>query len=287
MGEVRKTSGFVADPEKFGACGLAEMPAMRDKLLTFRSLANGLRNELAAMESEGDWARFYNHALFAIQITKAACDVFMAVATELAPSPVGKAIGKGYGYAADSAGAVTKSMIGQSAGADYLKIGIKGAVEAATKVGKAGQAMQFGSQMLAGNSVLIVDAVNSDADAVIGDLIAKKGEIATFVGEAMEASAKQKTWLAGGVALANAAWAAATAFRDYKKAKQDTTDQFAGMQKTLRNQLAIIEGKIAELEKALADCNAERARMSKQYTPFKPLVAPPPLAMRSPMTPRR
>lgn len=236
------------------SCDLAQVSAIRDKLVTLSDLRRGLvqseRDFLAATSHMG----LLNATLLGLQWTVAFCDGFIAIAGALT-GPKGKAIALSYSLAKGTA------VVAASGGSDGT-YDLAATVVVDVVMQRNAVAKQV-APMFKVYSDVAHFALQRDSEALLkAAFIDQHFAIASMAANATK-NAPVADLLDAAKAVVDTGFAMHRAYRDFKQAQSGSAASRKAVQTTLRNSMATIERQMRQLERDIEGCDVDPALMSR------------------------
>lgn len=258
----------ITDPSMRQSCSLAGISMMRGKLVDLEKLQQLIQQNIVEAEEAETKGDLINAALFALRIIKATCDATVSILAT-ATGPASKGIAAAYGAAEPFATNVGKLSAGTSvSGAEWAKAGNAAAMNALKAADKTDTLGDFYSLTKIKNDI-IIDAAAQDEKAIIKDLTNYGIELTKMSVK----FAGKKTWgtvISIGKQLVTAGQKYVEAYKEMKDG--DISAQMQGAKRMANAQLLRIQQQIAELRRALNDCELAMAKADTGplFTPARP-----------------
>lgn len=245
------------------SCDRATVKVMKNKLITYRDLRQGLIASREEFDRSTEWEDAANAGLMALQWTKASCDAFISMAaaasSALLPNNTAGFVKGSYAAATAVAEAGSTAFHGGKVDNTALVRDIKDGL-----VDMAGQKLGPVSGIANLYVNITIDAVRGDDPAVL--LQATAGQLSETAKLAAEWAAqldkqgqnKAALGLASVVDIATAGVKYSAELNKASEAYLNTSDEIASrrrsIHRTLSSQLKRIETRVAQLESALDEC---------------------------------
>lgn len=249
-------AGMMTDPGAIRTCSLSGLATMRGKeaeLLQIRAAMLANIAEADAVTNQADLARTI---IFGLQLTKASCDAVLGIVGALAEGPA-KGVATVYFGVSPMAEIAGKTIGGQRVGGAEVAKASTAGLNAAVQMSSAGADIKAVVDLKRVQSDLIIDAVNSDFDALKKDIYSYGEKLGKFTLSALEKKSVAKVYEVA-KQLSKAAMTYAAAYEDFRAS--DMTEAMEGAKRTFRVRQAMVERQLIVLQHAISQCEGELAR---------------------------
>ena len=256
----KQVKGPIRDPEAARVCGLHDISAQQQQLVTLRQLQGALQTAIDELEREHEHERFVNRAFMVLRFTKATCDAFVGMAQTFvgtfipASAKAAKQVGAGYKAGTTLGDALGTKIAGGRV--DYAKKGLDLAKAGSTLIDDEGYGILAKSMIVKGE--IIHAAMNNDREEVVKDAAKYGYELHAKIAElGLKSAGHNKTGKAVKLFTDTAKRAfeyneeLGKVFDEMIESQEEGDQRYISLKTTLLKQAKRIAAQISELERTV------------------------------------